>query len=477
MFRINSRCTTVTRLGQGRHSIVIYLLGCTCFSDAHREGLLQAVKGRRTIADLMDSCLKTSVETVTEAVEAEKAAKEEAKKEQAVALAAIRQMAETGPGSADDPAIAAGAGTVLSEFDEKLVDIEDEATKGKLLDMVRLLQKHGSKIKVARIWSLDTDEKLALLAAWEKALVKVKTWVTLVNEHGLSDTSLLKTFQDSPTARCAVKFNDQRDSRFLLWWIDLKLTGEAASQPHVRVTPFKADHIRRLLSVALQAGMGEQDAQLNAAHLFGFMEGFKTVEAQLSNFFSSDDHATQKPVRLQKDKRIMTIAYSEDSLKARRFTARGYISQFERMIFYSGHAIEVGRHIPVKDRTRFSGSNVGDLLGFVQMVTPGSTEQWKETFFKKKQMLGTKREDVGSKGTGPSGGESLTPRVRQNDDMEPVCYWSTPKEVHLTLLDGEYPIAAVNDLAVGDGVFAYCCIVKKIPYLGLTWSETHRASC
>ena len=76
-------------------------------------------------------------------------------------------------------------------------------------------------------------------------------------------------------------------------------------------------------------------------------------------------------------------------------------------------------------------------------------------------MYGTKREEVGSRGSGPSGAESSTPRVRQNDDVDPVCYWSTPQDVLLTRLEGEYPIGAVNDMTVGDAVFAHCCIVKK----------------
>ena len=147
------------------------------------------------------------------------------------------------------------------------------------------------------------------------------------------------------------------------------------------------------------------------------------------------------------------------------------------MIFYSANTIEVGRHIAVKDRVRFSVSNVGDLLGFAQMVKPGSMAQWKETFCAKKAMYGLKREEVGNKGRGPSGSPEGVQRVRQNEDVEPVCYWSTPFDVLLKLLDGEYPIGAVNDFAVGDAAFAYCCIIKQIPYLGFACTDTQRDLC
>ena len=157
----------------------------------------------------------------------------------------------------------------------------------------------------------------------------------------------------------------------------------------------------------------------------------------------------------------MTVAYSQASMESRRVCPHGYISQFERMIFYSANNIEVGRHIPVKDRVRFTGSNVGDLLGFAQMVKPGSMAQWKATFCVKKTMYGSKREEVGNKGGGPSGSPEGVQRVRQNEDVEPVCYWSTPTDVLFTVLDGEYPIGAVNDFAVGDAGFAYCCIINK----------------
>ena len=112
------------------------------------------------------------------------------------------------------------------------------------------------------------------------------------------------------------------------------------------MTPHKADHIRRLLSVALQTGMKSEafdgnTASFNPTHLFGFMEGFKTLEPQLSNFFTKEDPDNLKTVRLQKEKRIMTLAYSQTSMESRRVRPHGYISQFERMIFYSANTIEV----------------------------------------------------------------------------------------------------------------------------------------
>ena len=400
-------------------------------------------------------------------MDAEKASLEEDEKERGVARAAASEAAaeaEKKSGADSDSVV-----LVAEDGDDVagvLVDVEDDIAKGQLREMWCVLQKHGSKIKLEAFGSFTVDEKLTLVAAWAKSLVRVDTWVSLVTDNGLSDVALPKIFQDSPTARFKGNFSMGRDSRFLLWWGDLKLQGEAASQPHVRVTPFKADQIRRLLSVALQTGMKSEafdgnTASFNSTHLFRFMEGFKTLEPQLSNFFTNEDPDTMKTVRLQKEKRIMTVAYSQASMESRRVCPNGCISQFERIIFYSANNIEVGRHIPVKDRVRFTGSNVGDLLGFAQMVKPGSMAQWKETFCEKKAMYGSKREEVGNKGGGPSGSPEGVQRVRQNEDVEPVCYWSTPTDVLFTVLDGEYPIGAVNDFAVGDAGFAYCCIIKQ----------------
>jgi hypothetical protein len=59
-----------------------------CFTDSHREALLGAVKQKRTCADVLDGTLRTVSETVTEALAAEIASKEEQKKEHAAAQAA-----------------------------------------------------------------------------------------------------------------------------------------------------------------------------------------------------------------------------------------------------------------------------------------------------------------------------------------------------------------------------------------------------
>ena len=141
-------------------------------------------------------------------MDAEKASLEEDEKERGVARAAASEAAaeaeKKSGANSDSVVLVAEDGDDLAEV---LVDVEDDIAKDQLREMWCVLQKHGSKIKLEAFGSFTVDEKLTLVAAWAKSLVRVKTWVSLVTENGLSDVALLKIFRDSRTARFKDNFS------------------------------------------------------------------------------------------------------------------------------------------------------------------------------------------------------------------------------------------------------------------------------
>ena len=99
--------------------------------------------------------------------------------------------------------------------------------------------------------------------------------------------------------------------------------------------------------------------------------------------------------------KTMAVVYNEETVRARKKrirTSSGY-SCHSSLCFYSGHSL-VPDLAPEKKRSVYQGYNTGDVVGFVEAVSPQN--QWQTTRPLKEKILGpaamklTTAEEVGS---------------------------------------------------------------------------------
>ena len=107
------------------------------------------------------------------------------------------------------------------------------------------------------------------------------------------------------------------------------------------------------------------------------------------------------------------------------------------------------------------------------MLTPPE-EQWRAPWGLKKKIFGPEQLiDVGGK-LDADAPEPQRKKQRADDTVEPVFFHSMPV-IFWTEMLAAFNIVGVIDLCAGEGTCALACYRKNIPYVGITFNDTHSA--
>lgn len=169
---------------------------------------------------------------------------------------------------------------------------------------------------------------------------------------------------------------------------------------------------------------------------------------------------------LRKDKRLIYITYTEESLAQRKERVKGVatLGQTEYMYLVSQKALTC----PVKKRLHFTGTNQGDNIGQVSLPSWDNSITWKLPYKTKLQHYGDARIDVG----GPSPAGSKDDPIPKQDEAVPHCYHSLGSELYEELIHS-YCVKGIIDLTCNDAILPEVCVRKRIPYLGVCLSDAH----
>jgi hypothetical protein len=175
-------------------------------------------------------------------------------------------------------------------------------------------------------------------------------------------------------------------------------------------------------------------------------------------------------VVMPKKKTTLHVIYEEGSLVERRDLARGVgtVHQMELIHIFTRDGLTV----PSRDRIKFPGTTLGDMLGPVAM--PSLDKVWRATFRLKKTVFGTARVAVGGRSAEDEEGKKAK---RELDSVEPVFYHAHGEDLWEELLHSiaisPDKIKAIVDFTPGDGSLAHVCVRRHIPYLGFVFTEAH----
>ena len=207
--------------------------------------------------------------------------------------------------------------------------------------------------------------------------------------------------------------------------------------------------------------------------------------------------------------RTVHVTKEEKSLRRRRRLARASttIDQMERMYLITADGSIVSKNRP---RASYPEQTVeGNWLGPV--VLPSWSSSWQRTYGEKKEIFGQQRravggitkgedpDEVGSDGEPSDGGDELeaaaqeeTPAIqkciesfrhaasrgskplRLDSQVEPVFFHSLPLEFCETVV-ADHNLSHVLDLTPREGLLALACLKKKVPHVGICFTETHKA--
>lgn len=256
-------------------------------------------------------------------------------------------------------------------------------------------------------------------------------------------------------------------SDYIAILVDQKQSGESITAPHIRCTPFNRKRMVKLLGAVVKSrGVpgceGEnQEVPLKDGDVLMFLDTGKSgVQTRMANVV--------KQVCGRTCKKNVTVAFSEESVAARKMRVRGVatVDQSEGLTLMTSSQFSV----PEKKREHYQGSNRGSVLAWVKL--PKWESCWKLSFGEKKTLYGKARVPVGGtsvdvddenedeelEGGDGSGtilpmaidasGHLYIPKTRNNDNIEPVTFWSMPVAFYKELL-ASYCCKGVYDLFAG----------------------------
>jgi hypothetical protein len=119
---------------------------------------------------------------------------------------------------------------------------------------------------------------------------------------------------------------------------------------------------------------------------------------------------------------------------------------------------------PEKARVHYSGYNVGDALGFINLEN--YAKLWHAEVQKKRDIYGARMLQL------REGADEAAGPPPKLDDLQPAFYHALPPEYYLECIHS-YNVVGVLDLSCGGGQVAQACLTKRIPYLGFCLTEAH----
>ena len=252
---------------------------------------------------------------------------------------------------------------------------------------------------------------------------------------------------------------------------DVKCSGEATHRPNLRIPPLQArgeatlkplvEAARARVTPRLPSGEDAPDGSLDAGDIYFLLDGGMSGNVNtLFKAFQGKEKSTNK----------FYIVKDLKSLDARHERVRGVanIRQTETMVVMSQAQIT----LPPVEYNTYSGGTYGDSIGPVVLTPP--EEQWRAPWGVKKKIFGPEQLiDVGGK-LDADAPEPQRKKQRTDDTVEPVFFHSMPV-IFWTEMLAAFNIVGVIDLCAGEGTCALACYRKNIPYVGITFNDTHSA--
>ena len=255
-------------------------------------------------------------------------------------------------------------------------------------------------------------------------------------------------------------------SDYIAILLDQKQAGEPITAPHVRCTPFNRKRVNKMLAAILRSrsgSLGDVDAEVLPMHdgdVLMFLDGGQPgVQGRMAS--------VGKALCGKLNKKVVTVAYSEESVTSRKMRVRGVatVEQSEGLTLFTSGQFSV----PEKKREHYQGSNRGNLLAWVKL--PKWEQCWKLSFEKKKALYGKARVPVGGTSVDAddedgeeeevteagaivpmaidASGNLYIPKNRNNDNVEPVSFWSMPIQFFKEIFSS-YHCKGVYDMSAGD---------------------------
>ena len=326
---------------------------------------------------------------------------------------------------------------------------------------------------------------------WEKYMLKIiRTHVRFISDDKKSAAALEESIRACPLG--TLKGDP---TGLVLYHFDVKKYGESNTRPEIRIAPLRDALYHRLVTTVLKARADGPDAPAalragevavvvdggrrgNTSRLLApwkectAKEGKKKCtgddgEDEAADEEEDDDvdeDAPQKPGFVPS---VLQLAYTEESLSARRKLVRGTgsIKQIEW-----AHVIAHAKIcLPSRPRKSYSGSSSGDLIQGI--VLPEMSTEWHVSWKDKKTMLGGKKHLilVGGKTEGKDDSSVLR---RVDTTMTPVSYHSMPLAFYEELMHTFFAKLVV-DLSPLDAKFAWAALHSRIGYVGIAFNDEH----
>jgi len=158
--------------------------------------------------------------------------------------------------------------------------------------------------------------------------------------------------------------------------------------------------------------------------------------------------------------------YDEQSLAARKEKNRGLLNQIEMVHVFSKGAMVLNKCA----QKHYSGTSLGNNIGPIVVPKYDDPAVWRVT-------ADVMRKIYGKTGKILVGGPCPVPVVAKPeflDNCEPVTWHGSCPALYEELLHS-FNVKSVCDATVADHTFALACLKAKIPYIGITMSESHAA--
>ena len=249
-----------------------------------------------------------------------------------------------------------------------------------------------------------------------------------------------------------------------VFW-DLKMSGEAKTQPNVRIASFRSDVYEKLVNGALKAFSVDPDnPSIQSDAIWFLFDGFKAgLESELMRPFKTDGGK-----KMNANKRVVYVHIDPVSMNDRR--REEWDADHKNVVEYMYVLTADRLDIPEKAMPGFMGiTNKMNLLGPVRWDRTEAKETWKLSFKDKKDLYGLARMGVGGPGI-ENQGPKKTPRT--DDRVEATFFASHPTSLFQSILKA-YNIKACVNLSGGDGAIELACIDKEIPCVSFCHTTTH----
>ncbi len=237
------------------------------------------------------------------------------------------------------------------------------------------------------------------------------------------------------------------------------VAGESTSKPHLRPPALSKEHVRKLIGAFVAARSaaigGAGPVSLQPCDVYVLTDAGKAGnESQLMAGFVNDEGR-----QLPKEKKHVLLAFTEESVRARREREKGTVQCVENMYLVSAKPLMTW--LPHRTRLHFSdagATNGSDWLG--PMALPGLDDLWKLPWGQKK-IYGPARRVLAGGPTEEPGDDHKKMKPRSDSDVEAVAFHTKTVQFYEELLHS-YKVKALFILTGSDINPAIACLRKGV---------------